>query len=376
MKKVIKKIALASFLISYCSMSYPMEIPSVELTEQQEEALKCCDFIKHCKPQAAAGERISFKANSFMTAKNIEELIKVIQDVKYLDTYAFLRIVDNTQCIELFRLANFLCAPECILVALAERICPVVQERIKELEKELTNTDSEKKQTAEQLADLLNLQDTTANTLPSVKGSLKITAKQLQYQCGECFFDLKQRHDLLLPCNPADPLVQVVVRSPESDDWMTLHHPKVGYFPLFLPYCLLADKKENDMVRIFNLQKQSIIELTCQQASFDEAHTSETFENALERLKQEFLKNPQRYSSDCEKKLQALKVMAFDKESLLYVHGPYGFGKVPGSLKDTCIKYILFNKDKLTAEQRAQIKLLPEELREQIEPSTKDEQKP
>ncbi len=163
MKKVIKKIALASFLISYCSMSYPMEIPSVELTEQQEEALKCCDFIKHCKPQAAAGERISFKPNAFMTASNIAELIKVINDIKYLD-----QIKNEALFTQLFELADFLQAPENISEALANRAYPSVQKNVTALEKEIEaiKEQNQKIEQLQRLSDLRLLKDTIAINLP------------------------------------------------------------------------------------------------------------------------------------------------------------------------------------------------------------------
>jgi hypothetical protein len=128
--------------------------------------LKCCDFIKHCKPQAAAGERISFKANSFMTAKNIEELITVIQDVKHLDT-----IKNDAKCLELFQLANFLQAPENVLAPLANRLYPQVQKQIENLEQEIEKIKEDKNNNAledknEILSDLLLLKDTLAIQLP------------------------------------------------------------------------------------------------------------------------------------------------------------------------------------------------------------------
>jgi hypothetical protein len=204
----------------------------------------------------------------------------------------------------------------------------------------------------------------------TVKGDIFIIPNSITYQCGSCEYDLKNNGNFLLPFNPADPLIEVRVHSPETDNWSCYPHPKVGSFPDYLPYCVFANKKENDIVRLFNTKKKCVVEFTCKQLTSKYSYLG-TFEKALNDLKKDFLGHMSSWLR-CSKTLGDLKIIAEDG----YNHGPYGFGKVPGSLKDTCIKYIFFNKEKLTAEQQAQIKLLPEELRTEIEPVAKNEQKP
>jgi hypothetical protein len=211
---------------------------------------------------------------------------------------------------------------------------------------------------------------------PVVKGELYL-ADCIEYQCGLCVNDEKNssRYHVSFKQND-DPLVSLEFR---------LSHDLNGFFQVKLPYSLLANKKENDLIRLFDSKTNSIFELVCKASSFmiPSPLTNPIFEVRLETMKQHFLRCAYpRFT--CEKALEKLKIVAkresakeaiVDTNPFVFAHGIYGFGKVPNSLKDTCIKYIFFNKHKLSAAQCEQIKLLPEELREQVEPSTKDEQK-
>ncbi len=219
---------------------------------------------------------------------------------------------------------------------------------------------------------------------PVVKGELYLD-DCIEYQCGLCETDEKNssRYHVSFKQND-DPLVSLEFR---------LSHDLNGFFQVKLPYSLLANKKENDLIRLFDSKTNSVLELVCKASSFmipspstfdDQPLTNPIFEVRLETMKQHFLRFAYpRFT--CEKALEKLKIVAkresakeaiVDTNPFVFAHGIYGFGKVPNSLKDTCIKYIFFNKHKLSAAQCEQIKLLPEELREQVEPSTKDEQKP
>ncbi len=196
-----------------------------------------------------------------------------------------------------------------------------------------------------------------------IEGELRICLQDsIIYECGKCRWDeknLTSNYSLLY--QPHDPVVPITKCIVGTDNGI----------PRYLPYSLLADKKQNDIVRFFNDKENCCFELVC--SGNNNWHNWQSFEECLKIKKQEFL-NRAKLGAWCQGEL-LLKLKILAQEGTSISHGPYGFGKVPSSLKDACIKYIFLNKDKLTAEQRAQIKLLPEELREQIEPLAKDEQK-
>ncbi len=201
--------------------------------------------------------------------------------------------------------------------------------------------------------------DMEATAYPTIKGELSIVDDYLLYQCGTredvmcSLCDMKNSCDLLLTFDRSDPFVRVRAKSTDPKK----AGPFFNYVPLLLPYSVVKDKKEDSIVKLFHTKHKCNLELVCKQLGNNANNT--TFEDTLALLVEKFLKVPY-CSPRCNYQLYRLGMLAMVGGKV--AHGPNGFQRVP-SLKKLCIKYIIFNEDKLSAEQ---IKLLPEELRQEI----------
>ena len=125
----------------------------ITLSQEQQDAFAQCG-IKNAIASYAGEHSYEGLDLPFMTAANLETVLTLIKDAKPLET-----IKDDAKCIELFRLANYVQAPEKVLADLADRIYKPVKLHGEQLEKELArNPDSD--ELKQKIADHNELRDT------------------------------------------------------------------------------------------------------------------------------------------------------------------------------------------------------------------------
>jgi hypothetical protein len=158
-----------------------------------------------------------------------------------------------------------------------------------------------------------------------ITGILMINSYEKRMCYAGEFFAQPIEQALNIHIAPSEPVVEIIAMSKKTEintldyaaRWTgNKHFQSFGNLPHLLPLSII-DKKEGEVIKIIVWGKA--VELMCQQKSFQK---QDTFENALDNLKELFMHQPSFHMQDKKLLIDARIIV---KDNNIYSNGPNGY---------------------------------------------------